>query len=93
MQIEKFNSEIDIDIVHQKKGNGFRILIQNLAKGSENRELYLNTVHIINELAPKKYIFPLLVEPSTFEQFLTNLISEDDLKVIATCKVISIILG
>ncbi len=51
MQIEKFNSEIDLDNVYAWKAAGFKLLLSNLSKGSENRELYLNTAQIVSELA------------------------------------------
>jgi len=34
-----------------------------------------------------------LIQEQVFEQLLINLVSEDDQKVVSTCKIISIILG
>jgi hypothetical protein len=65
--------------------------MDNLIKGSDDRELYLNTTYVLNELAPKKYIFDTLI--GMFSEILAQLESQDDLKVVATCKIVSIIIG
>lgn len=65
----------------------------NFEKGSENRELYLNTTQVISDISPKKGIFPLMVNLGIFERILDQLSSTDELKVVSTCKIISILIA
>lgn len=93
MQTEKLPAEISTELANKRKERGIQTLFRNFQSGSQNIELYLNTTYIIGELSVKKYIFNMLISTDIFTSILSNLSSEDNQKVVSTCKIISIILA
>jgi len=68
-------------------------LLANLTKGSENKELYLNTNYILGELAQNPVIYDYLVEESFIKDLLDLLNEDDTSRFVCVCKSVSTIIA
>lgn len=93
MLIEKYQQDCNGKSVLDIKKEVIHHILANLCKGSENKELYLNTNFLIQDLIANKTLFTFFIEEG-FIKGLLDLLSEDDnQRFICVCKAVSTIIA
>lgn len=92
MLSEKLKADNLEGVIEFKREVILRIL-NNLEKGTDNKELYLNTNYIVNEFVSNKSLFAYFIEESFLSKLLDLLNHDDVPRFVCVCKMVSTIIA